>query len=68
VSRDEKIVVKLLTPQEKELGTVTNPKEISREEDGKLVWRVNLRPGEKREFSLKLSVEHPNDLPVTGLD
>jgi uncharacterized protein (TIGR02231 family) len=68
VSRDEKIVVKMLTPQEKEIGTATSPKEVSREEDGKLVWRVNLKPGEKREFPLKLSVEYPGDLAVTGLE
>ena len=67
-SRDEKIVVKLLTPQEKEVGTLASPREITREEDGKLVWRVNLKPGEKREFSLKVSVEHPIDLAVSGLD
>jgi uncharacterized protein (TIGR02231 family) len=68
LSRDEKIVVKLLTPQEKEVGSLANPKEVTREEDGKLVWRISLKPGEKREFPLKLSVEHPIDLPVTGLD
>jgi uncharacterized protein (TIGR02231 family) len=68
LSRDEKIVVKLLTPQEKEIGSLTSPKEIAREEDGKLVWRVNLKPGEKREFSLKLSIEHPGDVAVTGLE
>jgi len=63
VSRDEKIVVKLLTPQEKDLG-----KEVTREEDGKLVWRISMKPGEKREFPLKLSIEHPIDLAVTGLE
>ena len=68
VSRDEKVVVKLLTPQEKEVGSLNNPKDVTREEDGKLVWRVNLKPGEKRDFSLKLSVEHPGDLAVTGLE
>ena len=68
VSRDEKIVVKLLTPQEKEVGTLASPKEVTREEDGKLVWRVNLKPGEKREFSLKMSVEHPIDMAVSGLE
>ena len=68
LSRDEKIIVKLLTPQEKEVGTLASPKEVSREEDGKLVWRVNLKPGEKREFSLKLSVEHPWDIAVSGLE
>jgi hypothetical protein len=41
---------------------------VTREEDGKLVWRVGLRPGEKREFSLKLSVEHPGDVTVTGVE
>jgi uncharacterized protein (TIGR02231 family) len=68
VSRDEKIVVKLLTPQEKETGTPASPKEVTREEDGKLVWRVGLKPGEKREFPLKLSIEHPIDMAVTGLE
>jgi len=68
VSRDEKIVVKLLTPQEKEVGSLANPKEVTREEDGKLVWRVNLKAGEKREVSLKVSVEHPGEIAVSGLD
>jgi uncharacterized protein (TIGR02231 family) len=68
LSRDEKIVVKLLTPQEKEVGSLATPKEVAREEDGKLVWRVNLKPGEKRDFSLKLSIEHPGELAVSGLD
>ena len=67
VSRDEKIVVKLLTPHEKEVGSLANPKEVTREEDGKLVWRVNLKAGEKREFSLKVSVEHPGEIAVSGL-
>ena len=68
VSRDEKIVVKLQTPQEKDIGTPASPKEVTREEDGKLVWRVGLKPGEKREFPLKLSIEHPIDMAVTGLE
>jgi uncharacterized protein (TIGR02231 family) len=68
VSRDEKIVVKLQTPSEKEIGTTSSPKEVTREEDGKLVWRVSLKPGEKREFPLKLSIEHPVDMAVTGLE
>jgi len=60
--------VRVLTPQEKEIGTQANPKDVTREEDGKLVWRVTLKPGEEREFPLKLSVEHPGDVTVTGLD
>jgi uncharacterized protein (TIGR02231 family) len=68
VSRDEKIEVKLLTPAERDLGTKEAPKEISREEDGKLVWRLNLKPGEKRELPLKFSVEYPAGTPVTGVE
>ena len=68
VSRDEKIVVKLLTPLERDLGTAAAPKEVSREEDGKLVWRLDLKPGEKREIALKVSVDHPADLAVDGLN
>ncbi len=68
VSRHEKIVVKLLTPAERELGTLEAPREITREEDGRLAWRVELKPGEKREFPLKFSIDHPADLPVAGLD
>ena len=68
VSRNEKIEVNLLTPDERELGTKDNPKEVTREEDGKLVWRVELKPAEKREISLKFSIEYPADLNVTGLE
>lgn len=69
VSRDEKIVVKLLAPAEKEVGTKDKPgREVTREEDGKLVWRLDLKPGEKREIPLKFSIEHPADLPVTGVE
>ena len=68
VSRDEKIVVKLLTPLERELGTAAVPKEVSREEDGKLVWRLDLKPGEQREIPLKVSIDHPADVQVVGLN
>jgi uncharacterized protein (TIGR02231 family) len=68
VSRNEKIEVTLLTPAEKDVGTKENPKEVTREEDGKLVWRLDLKPGEKREVPLKFSVEYPADLNVAGLE
>jgi uncharacterized protein (TIGR02231 family) len=68
VSRNEKIVVKLLGPAERDVGTVAAPKEVTREADGKLVWRLDLKPGEKREITLKFSVEHPADVQVTGLE
>jgi uncharacterized protein (TIGR02231 family) len=68
VSRDEKIVVKVITPAERDISSATAPKEISREADGILAWRIDLKPGEKREVPIKLTIEHPADLTVTGLD
>jgi uncharacterized protein (TIGR02231 family) len=68
VSRNEKIEVSLLTPSERDVGTKEKPKEVTREEDARLVWRLDLKPGEKREVSLKFSVEHPASLNVTGLE
>ncbi len=68
VSRNEKIEVSLLTPASREVGTKEAPKELTREEDGKLVWRIDLKAGEKRELTLKFQVEHPVDLPVVGLE
>jgi uncharacterized protein (TIGR02231 family) len=68
VSRNEKIVVKLIGPVERDVGTLAAPKEVTREADGKLVWRLDLKPGEKREITLKFSVEHPADVTVTGLE
>jgi uncharacterized protein (TIGR02231 family) len=68
VSRNEKIEVNLLTPDEKEVGTKEDPKEVTREEDGKLVWRLDLKPAEKREVPLKFSVDYPADLNVAGLE
>jgi uncharacterized protein (TIGR02231 family) len=68
LSRDEKITVKIITPAERDTGTKAAPKEVTMEEDGKLVWRLDLKPGEKREVPLKYSIEHPANLAVTGLE
>jgi uncharacterized protein (TIGR02231 family) len=68
VSRQERIVVKLITPDEDTVGTKADPKEVTREEDGRLVWRLDLKPGEKREIGLKFSVSYPAELEVTGLE
>ena len=74
VARDEKIVVKLLAPAERELlkpedAAVEPPKPgIARDADGKLTWRFDLKPGEKRELPLRFSIEHPADLPVSGVE
>ncbi len=74
VARDEKITVKLLAPSERELlkledATAQPPKPgIARDSDGKLTWRLDLKPGEKRELPLKFSIEHPADLTVIGIE
>jgi uncharacterized protein (TIGR02231 family) len=59
VSRHEKIVVKVLTPDEKVAKA---------DADGILKWNLELNPGEKRDLPLKFSVEFPNDLAVAGVE
>ena len=74
VSRDEKITVKLLAPVERDLlkpeDAATQPPRtgVSRDADGKLLWRLDLKAGEKLEIPVKFSIEHPADLPVTGVE
>lgn len=58
ISRNEKIVVKLLSPADRE---------IKREEDGKLVWDWEMEPGKSRETVLKFSVDYPGDVEVSGI-
>jgi uncharacterized protein (TIGR02231 family) len=59
VSRNEKIVVKQLAP---------DAKEVKPTNEGALKWTLDLRPGEKRDLTLKFSIDHPNDVQVTGLE
>ncbi len=59
VSRNEKIVVKVQTPPLKELKP---------DDEGKLKWTLNLQPGEKRELTIKFTVEYPEDIKVSGLE
>ncbi len=74
VARDEKIVVKLQAPAERELlkpedVAALPPKAgVARDAEGRIEWRLDLKPGEKRELPFKFSIEHPADLPVTGVD
>lgn len=58
VSRYEKIVVKQLAP---------DPKDLKPAADGTLKWTLDLKPGEKRDLPLKFTIDHPNDLQITGL-
>ena len=59
VSRNEKIVVKQLAPDAKEVKPTA---------EGALKWTLDLKPAEKRELTLKFSVDYPNDVQVTGLE
>jgi uncharacterized protein (TIGR02231 family) len=74
VARDEKIVVTLLEPEpgdllKPEAAAAQPPKAgIARDAEGKLTWRLDLKAGQKREIPLKFSIEHPADLPVTGVE
>lgn len=59
ISRDEKVVVTLVEPA---------ARDITRDEDGTIRWTLDLKPGEKRDLPLKISIEHPADLQVSGLE
>ncbi len=59
LSRNEKIVVKQLAPA---------PGELKPTDEGSLKWTLDLKPGEKRELTVKFAIEYPNDVQVTGLD
>jgi uncharacterized protein (TIGR02231 family) len=59
VSRNEKIVVKQLLPETKEMKPET---------DGTLKWTLDLKPAEKRELKVKFSVDYPKEIQVSGLE
>ena len=59
VSRHEKIVVKQISPDAKEIKPTA---------EGALKWTLDLKPAEKRELTLKFSVDYPNDVQVAGLE
>jgi uncharacterized protein (TIGR02231 family) len=59
LSRNEKIVVKLLSP---------DAKEVKPTDEGTLKWSLDLKPGEKRELTVKFAVEYANEVNVIGLE
>jgi uncharacterized protein (TIGR02231 family) len=59
LSRNEKIVVKLLSP---------DAKDVKPTDEGTLKWTLDLKPGEKRELTVKFTVEYANEVNVTGLE
>jgi uncharacterized protein (TIGR02231 family) len=59
LSRNEKIVVKLLAP---------DPKDVKPTDEGALKWTLDLKAGEKRELPVKFTVEFDNNVNVAGLE
>lgn len=59
LSRNEKIVVKQLAP---------DAKEVKPTDEGALKWTLDLKPGEKRELTVKFAIEYDKDVNVTGLE
>jgi uncharacterized protein (TIGR02231 family) len=59
LSRNEKVVVKLLSP---------DAKEVKPTDEGTLKWTLDLKPGEKRELTVKFTVEYDNNVNVSGLE
>ncbi len=69
VSRHEKITVKILAPAERDIATGDDKtKAFHRDDEGILTWTGSLAPGASRSLTLKFSIEHPNDLDVTGVE
>jgi uncharacterized protein (TIGR02231 family) len=59
LSRNEKIVVKQLTPAGGDLKPT---------DEGTLKWALDLKPGEKREMTVKFAIEYANEVNVAGLE
>lgn len=36
--------------------------------EGALKWTLDLKPAEKRELTVKFSIDYPNDVQVAGLE
>ncbi len=62
ITGDKEIVVKPLAPQVKD-----GQKEPSLDDEHKISWTLELKPGEKREVPLSFLVEYPMERIVTGL-
>lgn len=59
ISRNEKIVVEVLSP---------SPRELKSDSEGILRWKLKLGKGEKRDLKLAYTVEYPSDLKIVGLE
>jgi uncharacterized protein (TIGR02231 family) len=68
VSRHEKIIVKLISPPERQIGGPEDTSAFKRDEEGILTWTGSLAAGATKEHTLKFSIEHPNSLDVSGVE
>ena len=59
LSRNEKIAVRQLAPATGDLAPT---------DEGTLKWTLDLKPGEKRELTVKVAVEYANGVRVAGLE
>ena len=59
LSRNENVKVSQVTPDSDEMKPDAN---------GLLVWILDLKPGEKRDISLKFTVTFPRDFAIDGLE
>ena len=59
VSRNEKITVKVLAP---------DAEDVKPTEEGILKWPLDLKPAEKRELTVKFTVDYANAVNVVGLE
>ncbi len=68
ISRHEKIIVKLVDPTERQIGTEEDPQPFTRDEQGILTWTGSIAAGAAKDLTLKFSIEHPHDLNVDGIE
>jgi uncharacterized protein (TIGR02231 family) len=68
VSQHEKIIVKILEPNERQIGDPEDNSAFKRDNEGILTWTGSLAAGATRTMNLKFSIEHPADMNVTGIE
>lgn len=68
VSRNEKIIVKILEPDERDIGGPEDNNAFKRDDNGILTWTGSLAPGATKNLTLEFSIEHPADMDVTGVE
>ncbi len=60
IPANEKIKVNIDSPKVKDLG-------VEIDNMNKVTWRIDMKPGEKRELKLSFTVEYPKDEAIYGL-